>query len=110
MARFDQPIEPMTLGNMRELGVRSLDVLVCQIATPWRLAGGSGVKVPAIGIAEPRHYRQTQPVDGPQFPWNSAPVVPYGKGSVNGTPGGAKCPTTKSQQSISIDRAWSVTA
>jgi hypothetical protein len=40
MARFDQPIEPMTLGNMRELGVRSLDVLVCQIATPWRLAGG----------------------------------------------------------------------
>ena len=23
MARFDQPIEPMTLGNMRELGVRS---------------------------------------------------------------------------------------
>jgi hypothetical protein len=26
MARFDQPIEPMTLGNMRELGVRSLDV------------------------------------------------------------------------------------
>jgi hypothetical protein len=32
MARFDQPIEPMTLGNMRELGVRSLDVscLNCQ--------------------------------------------------------------------------------
>ncbi len=26
MPRFDQPIEPMTLGNMRELGVRSLDV------------------------------------------------------------------------------------
>jgi hypothetical protein len=26
MARFGQPIEPMTLGNMRELGVRSLDV------------------------------------------------------------------------------------
>jgi hypothetical protein len=26
MARSDQPIEPMTLGNMRELGVRSLDV------------------------------------------------------------------------------------
>jgi hypothetical protein len=26
MVRFDQPIEPMTLGNMRELGVRSLDV------------------------------------------------------------------------------------
>jgi hypothetical protein len=26
MARFDQPIEPMTLGNTRELGVRSLDV------------------------------------------------------------------------------------
>jgi hypothetical protein len=25
MARFDQPIEPVTLGNMRELGVRSLD-------------------------------------------------------------------------------------
>jgi hypothetical protein len=27
--RFDQPIEPMTLGNMRELGVRSLDVRAC---------------------------------------------------------------------------------
>jgi hypothetical protein len=27
--RFDQPIEPMTLGNMRELGVRSLDVSCC---------------------------------------------------------------------------------
>jgi hypothetical protein len=26
MPRFDQPIEPMTLGNMRQLGVRSLDV------------------------------------------------------------------------------------
>jgi hypothetical protein len=26
MARFDQPIEPMTLGNMREVGVWSLDV------------------------------------------------------------------------------------
>jgi hypothetical protein len=26
MPRFDQPIEAMTLGNMRELGVRSLDV------------------------------------------------------------------------------------
>jgi hypothetical protein len=24
--RFDQSIEPMTLGNMRELGVRSLDM------------------------------------------------------------------------------------
>jgi hypothetical protein len=23
MARFDQPIVPMTLGNMRELGVRA---------------------------------------------------------------------------------------
>jgi hypothetical protein len=26
MARFDQRIEPMTLGNMRQLGVRSLPV------------------------------------------------------------------------------------
>jgi hypothetical protein len=26
MARFDQPIEPMTPGNMRDLGARSLDV------------------------------------------------------------------------------------
>jgi hypothetical protein len=26
MARFDQPIEPMTLGNMRELGARPLFV------------------------------------------------------------------------------------
>jgi hypothetical protein len=25
MARFDRPIETMTLGNMRELGVPSLD-------------------------------------------------------------------------------------
>jgi|ERR1700722_6180309 hypothetical protein len=26
MPRFNEPIEPMTLGNMRQLGVRSLDV------------------------------------------------------------------------------------
>jgi hypothetical protein len=26
VARFDYPIEPTTLGNMRKLGVRSLDV------------------------------------------------------------------------------------
>jgi hypothetical protein len=26
LPRFDQPIEPMTLGNMRELGVRSFHV------------------------------------------------------------------------------------
>jgi hypothetical protein len=26
VARFDQPIEPMTLGNMREFGLRSLFV------------------------------------------------------------------------------------
>ena len=26
MARFNEPIEPMTLGNMRENGVRSLAV------------------------------------------------------------------------------------
>jgi hypothetical protein len=26
MARFDHSIEPMTLGNLLELGVRSLDV------------------------------------------------------------------------------------
>jgi hypothetical protein len=26
MTRFGHPIEPVTLGNMRELGVRSLDV------------------------------------------------------------------------------------
>jgi hypothetical protein len=26
MARFNERIEPMTLGDMRELGVRSLDI------------------------------------------------------------------------------------
>jgi hypothetical protein len=28
MARFDQPIEPMTLGNMRELGVVARRVML----------------------------------------------------------------------------------
>jgi hypothetical protein len=43
MSRFDQPIEPMTLGNMRGLGVRSLDVSCwnlpatrsCSAAAAW---------------------------------------------------------------------------
>jgi hypothetical protein len=44
MARFDQPIEPMTLGNMRELGVRSSATRTMQ--REWRLPtsrqGGGG--------------------------------------------------------------------
>jgi hypothetical protein len=50
--RFDAPIEPMTLGNMRRLGVRSLAVS-CSIcnheaimsAEPW----SDDVPVPAFG-------------------------------------------------------------
>ena len=29
-SRFDDPIDPMTLGNMRENGVRSLDIMCHQ--------------------------------------------------------------------------------
>jgi hypothetical protein len=42
VARFDEPTEPMTLGNMRANGVRSLDVSCWQChhrvimsAEPW---------------------------------------------------------------------------
>jgi hypothetical protein len=49
MARFDQPIEPMTLGNMRELGVWSSATRPMQ--REWRLPtsrqGGWGALVPA---------------------------------------------------------------
>ena len=52
MPRFKDPIEPMTLGNMRELGVRSLDVSCwnCQHRTilsvdRWQ----DTVPVPAFG-------------------------------------------------------------
>jgi hypothetical protein len=52
VARFDQPIEPMTIGNMRELGVRSLFVSCWNChhqavlsAERWR----DDVAVPAFG-------------------------------------------------------------
>jgi hypothetical protein len=34
--RFNDTIEPMTLGNMRELGVRSLDRVVLALPPPDR--------------------------------------------------------------------------
>jgi len=34
MARFDEPIEPMTLGKMRADGVRSLDVSCRFLSNP----------------------------------------------------------------------------
>jgi hypothetical protein len=50
--RFDEPIEPMTLGNMRANGVRSLAVQCHQCrhevvldASPW----SDDVPVPAFG-------------------------------------------------------------
>jgi hypothetical protein len=52
LARFDQPIEPMTLGSMRANGVRSLDVSCWEChhraimsAEPWP----DDVPVPAFG-------------------------------------------------------------
>jgi hypothetical protein len=52
MARINEPIEPMTLGNMRANGVRSLDVCcwVCHhraimSADPW----SDNVPVPTFG-------------------------------------------------------------
>jgi hypothetical protein len=51
--RFNEPIEPMTLGNMRANGVRSLDVCcgVCHHRTilsadPWP----DNVPVPTFGL------------------------------------------------------------
>jgi hypothetical protein len=53
-ARFNEPIQPMTLGNMRANGVRSLDVCcwVCHHRTilsadPW----SDDVPVPTFGRA-----------------------------------------------------------
>jgi hypothetical protein len=58
MTRFDYTIEPMTLGNMRENGARSLDVSCwlchhCAIlsAEPWP----DHVPVPAFGAAHGLH-------------------------------------------------------
>jgi hypothetical protein len=74
-ARFTDPIEPMTLGNMRANGVRSLDVSCWQChhraimsADPW----SDDVPVPTFGPrmvctrcaiigADARPYRQEQP-------------------------------------------------
>jgi hypothetical protein len=47
--RFDQPIEPMTLGNMRELGVRSLDVFVLELPVLVR-KGYSEASMLAYGL------------------------------------------------------------
>jgi hypothetical protein len=57
MARFDQRIEPMTLGNMRQLGVRSLPVScwLCHhqavlSADNWR----DDISVPSFGPRVPK--------------------------------------------------------
>ena len=54
MARFDYPIELMTLGNMRELGVRSLDVS-CWLYHHQALLSADrwpdDVPVPTLGLA-----------------------------------------------------------
>jgi hypothetical protein len=49
-SRFDQPIEPMMLGNMRELGVRSLDVSRCRHSgAAWSApAAASSVPTPDL--------------------------------------------------------------
>jgi hypothetical protein len=56
MAGFDQPIEPMTLGNMRELGVRSLDVSCWNCHHQAVLSADrwpDDVPVPTFGLAVP---------------------------------------------------------
>jgi hypothetical protein len=70
VARFDQPIEPMTLGNMRELGVRSLFVSCWNChhqAVPRRrsLAGrhcGARLRAP-YSVHQLRHRRRGRPAE-----------------------------------------------
>jgi hypothetical protein len=52
MARFDEPIEPMALGNTRATGVRSLDVCCRQchhVIRPRLRAHGGAMPVPTFG-------------------------------------------------------------
>jgi hypothetical protein len=61
VARLDQPIEPMTLGNMRELGVRSLFVScwTCHHAAVLSADRWSDdVAVPAFPDARPNWKEQ----------------------------------------------------
>jgi hypothetical protein len=70
MARFNDPIEPMTLGHMRANGVRSLDVScwICHHRTimsaePWP----DHVPVPTFGprmvCTKVRHHRRRCPAE-----------------------------------------------
>jgi hypothetical protein len=72
MARLDEPIEPITLGNMRANGVRSLDVSCWQChyraiisAAPWP----NDIPVPTFGprthgVHALRHRRCRCPAAG----------------------------------------------
>jgi hypothetical protein len=54
MARFKDLIEPMTLGNMRATGVRSLDVSCwnCHYREPMRRGAGFFEVLPIITVGE----------------------------------------------------------
>jgi hypothetical protein len=84
--RFDQPIEPMTLGNLRELGVRSFHVSCSNCYHQAVLSGdrwADDVAVPTFGPrmvrtacgiigadARPNWRPQREPLTGVQ--WRSA--------------------------------------
>jgi hypothetical protein len=67
MSRFDQPIEPMTLGNMRGLGVRSLDVSCWNCPPPGRAQPPRLGLCVSGGSADPsQHQKGTEDQNAPR--------------------------------------------
>jgi hypothetical protein len=95
MARFNEPIEPMTLGNMRANGVRSLDVSCWQChrravmsADPWR----DEVPVSSFG---PRMMCTRCGIVGADVPAELAGGVEIGAPAVAALPGGSLLPRNR---------------
>jgi hypothetical protein len=61
MACFDQPIEPMTLGNMRELGARSQVTSVLPIAAATAVASPAAADQIALKSASSRPDARPHP-------------------------------------------------
>ena len=85
--REGHEIEPMTLGNMRQHGVRSVDA-TCEAcgheavidvdALPMNLCAGRGTQAPLLGVRLEEDYRASE-LGGAQ---------PYGKGNYPNRPKG----------------------
>jgi hypothetical protein len=75
VARFDQPIEPMTLDNMCELGVRSLFVSCWQCHRQAELSADRGDVDYAHHVFSPCRHHAAARFSGVSTPLASARII-----------------------------------